>query len=128
MYIRFNEKNDNECETWSRFLHVTDPNLDKLAYLVDICQNSNVDYIKEAYSFTLNADKTAMREYTPQEVLLLLEENAYDEGWENPFGVGKVWDKLETTDDDNNFNGDTEEMAFEYLYKLNWYKNADSNE
>lgn len=103
-YARINEFNDNEGETWSRFIREDDPLLDKMREYVKKLQKADDCYINESYWFT-------DRLYTQVEVDLLCEEDAC--GYMEQFAIAKINEKFD-------FEYIDDEQAYEMVYKLGW--------
>lgn len=123
LYHRYVEFNDNEGETWSRFVPVPETEEEKnslqlLQDVISVFDKEQEDFDEELFDefyFEENSEG-GLATYTEEQVSLLCEENFFSKnGYKEAYGISTINpDKLNKV---HNF-----EDAFEILYKLNWTK------
>ncbi len=109
-YARYIEFNDNEGETWHRFIPMTDPCLDKFLDVMKLVEDSD-----DTYSIEIDREGKVVQ-YDESYVKVLVDESAmYMNGYMDAYAVCNI------NEDIFKYVGDYEE-AYETLYKMGWAK------
>lgn len=110
-YVRYVEVNDNEGETWTRWIAETDPNLPALKQLLE---NNKFDEEFD-YSFETYEDSNELVLYDEEYVQVTIDEVLMNDlsGYFDFYGRATIKDSIHTVDADEG----------EALYKLGHLKN-----
>ncbi|PSV00361.1 hypothetical protein [Photobacterium kishitanii] len=121
LYVCFNEKNNSEGETWSRFIQTNDKMLPILLSLIDRYKELiGDDYIDE-FSFDSNEDNLSLAYYTEAEAQKLVNKSNPFITYYKELDFASIKDDLFIRFFRTDEQSEIKEIG-EALYKLGWMK------